>query len=552
MLMLVSVTACGGVTQGPGGDDFDEEINTEQTQIYVYNYDGGYKTNWLRKAKARYEELHKDDTHWEEGKKGVQIMITPAKTSIDANSIKNGTYEIYFTESVDYYSYVNKGAFLDISEVYTADNPYEPDKKIFDKLTDKQQYYYNIDNHYYALPGYAGYFGIVYNIDEFDKKGYYIKKDADFSGSLQNCFTRNKNEMSAGPDGIPGNSDDGLPVTYDEFFALCKYMKRQNTTPIIWSGQYYAKHLTGLLHALAAQAAGEDEMWRTYTNSGDAQSLGRIVDGSFVKDEQPLEILNTNGYELARRKGNYDALTFIEDLIKGRDGETYFHEKSFDGTVSHTNAQETFLKAGDADPTQNTIGMLVDGVWWESEATDVFAGLVQSNGDAQSRLNRKFGWMPLPKASYDDNGITLIDSMYSSVFVKSTLEEWKKPLIIDFLQFLHTDESLREFTVTTSTPKAFKYSLTDDDRKEMSAYGISLFELYQKANVIYPLSKNSVFLNNQSIFRDTATGGLYQAIVNRSTQSNPAVAFKDYPDQYSAENYFTGLYEFMKSMSIWK
>lgn len=37
--------------------------------------------------------------------------------------------------------------------------------------------------------------------------------------------------------------------------------------------------------------------------------------GTFVKDAETTEIATKNGYELARRKGNYDALAFIDELI---------------------------------------------------------------------------------------------------------------------------------------------------------------------------------------------------------------------------------------------
>ena len=95
----LGASGCGSVVIP--GDEQTETVDTEKTQLYVYNYNGGYRTEWLYKAKARYEELHKDDTNWESGKKGVQIMVTPAKSATDVETIKKSKSEIYFIESKD-------------------------------------------------------------------------------------------------------------------------------------------------------------------------------------------------------------------------------------------------------------------------------------------------------------------------------------------------------------------------------------------------------------------------------------------------------------------
>lgn len=555
---LFGAAACGGVIN-PDQDESTEKVDTTKTQLYVYNYNGGYKTEWLYKAKARYEELHKDDVNWETGKKGVQIMVSPGKLSIDSDSIKKDKYEIYFTESVDYHSYAAKGTYADISDVLLTDNPYEEGTKIIDKLNDSQKEYFSRDGKYYALPGYAGYFGITYDIELFEEKGFYLKKDKDVTTeeNLASCFTRKASEKSYGPDGKTGvidgvdySADDGLPTTYDEFYALCSIMISRGVCPFVWSGTYADKHLTGLLHSLVAQSEGAEQMMLTYTLDGTATTLGTIEGGVFVQDDEPTVITSENGYELSRRKGNYDALTFIYSLINNTyNGKHYYYSNSFKKNFSHTNAQSAFLKNGVTNEEER-IGMLVDGAWWESEATDVFTDMVGSNGDEYSKTSRKYGWMPLPTAEKGGDSITLVEDMFSTVFVKSTIEDWKMPLAVDFLQFVHTDESLREFTTTTNTPKAFNYSLTDENKALMSEYGKSLFALKEKADVVYPLSKNSVFVNNQTLFKDFPENGMYQSTVEKD-RSNPVSTFKDYPN-ISAIDYFGGLYTFRKNLSIWK
>ena len=166
--------------------------------------------------------------------------------------------------------------------------------------------------------------------------------------------------------------------------------------------------------------------------------------------------------------------------------------------------------------------------------------------------------MPLPKAEKDDKGVTLLEDMFSSVFVKSTIDEEKKAIAIDFLQFLHTDEELQQFTVVTDTPKALSYSMSKENSAKMSEYGRSLVAVKESANVIYPLDKNSVFVNNQSLFKDLPTNGYYQSNVlsgnKRTLVSNPVYAFGDYPATYNPENYFEGMYDHLKNVkaSLWK
>lgn len=50
----------------PGIDD--EQIDSSKTQLYVFNFYGGYGADWLAAAKKKYEDLHKDDVY-EEGKR---------------------------------------------------------------------------------------------------------------------------------------------------------------------------------------------------------------------------------------------------------------------------------------------------------------------------------------------------------------------------------------------------------------------------------------------------------------------------------------------------
>ena len=100
---MLALGAVGCATPaGPGGGTSVEATDATRTQLYVFNFDGGYGSEWLAKAKARYEALHAEDVY-EEGKKGVQIIVTNTKTGREGAAIRHNTEEIYFTEAIQYY-----------------------------------------------------------------------------------------------------------------------------------------------------------------------------------------------------------------------------------------------------------------------------------------------------------------------------------------------------------------------------------------------------------------------------------------------------------------
>ena len=87
----------------------------------------------------------------------------------------------------------------------------------------------NGQTRYYAYPHYFTSFGITYNVELFDKKGYYFAEGYNPNGSLEDMFIGSEGveygyEKTAGPDCESGTYDDGLPTTYDEFFLLCDYI----------------------------------------------------------------------------------------------------------------------------------------------------------------------------------------------------------------------------------------------------------------------------------------------------------------------------------------
>ena len=145
-IMCFSVAACSPAT--PDGGDTDESVDTMRTQLYVYNFNGGFGTEWLKAAKTRFEAKHAED-ELESGKKGVQVIIKANKDSNYGdtfwNNIPKAREEVYFVEGADYYKLVGSELMLDITDAVTSPlSEYGETESIKDKMTAEQQAYYGV------------------------------------------------------------------------------------------------------------------------------------------------------------------------------------------------------------------------------------------------------------------------------------------------------------------------------------------------------------------------------------------------------------------------
>ncbi len=544
LAMAATLAACNETGGASTTDPTKETVDTSRTQLYVFNFGGGYGADWLIAAKERFEELHKDDV-LEEGKKGVQIMITNNKTQISSLSslVLDNKEEIYFTEYAAYYTLLSEGILGDISEAVTGDLSAFGDpagSTIEGKLSDAQKDYFNVDGKYYGIPHYSGYSGLVYNIDLFEEKGYYFRDyDPAFIETQEDYFVFGPDDTkSAGPDGKFDTYDDGLPATYDEFFILCDYIKQSGDTPVIWNGKNHTSYVNSLVEALDTDCDGYSQKMLDYTFSGEATTLGNIVNGTFVKDTASTMINDENALNVFRREGRYQSVSFVERLIRGG---YYFQNASggsFNTGMTHLDAQDNFLFGGHDGETPN-IAMMVEGIWWESEATDTFNQMESSMGSEYSKAARNFGFMPMPKASEEKVGETntLMDHIYSICFMKANIAEYKREIALEFIMFVNSNESLVEYTTITNTPKALNYTLTEDELGSLTTFGRSVLELKANSDIVYPYSSHEVFINNQGLFQSIE---MYRTEVNGQERQFVSSAIKD--ANITAEEYFAGMF----------
>ncbi len=546
VIVLSLLTALSALACNPEEKEwFEEEVDPSRTQLYVFNYNGGYGSDWLRSVKQRFETLY-ENTELESGKKGVQVMVNPQKTKASgiAADVLDGRDEVYFVEYAFYYDLKSQGILGDITEAVTTELPGE-EKTIYDKMTEQQRAYYGVaetdGTHYYAIPHYAGYNGLIYNVDLFDDKGYYFI-DEPTGTRLEDYFIYYPDDVkSAGPDGEKGNYDDGLPATYEEFFILCEYIAQGGDIPVLWNGDSASEYIDGLCKSLAIDYEGLSQASLNFTLEGTATSLGTASGSQFVADETSSQVSTTDAYKLSRQAGKYYALKFVEKLINAEGGK-YHNDNAFKTSYTHIDAQDDFLLGGQDGETKSA-AMLVEGIWWQNEAAQTFLDMQSSIGEEMSKKNRNFAFMPLPKANENASaGVTLYDHILSMCFMKGNLTGVKRDLAIDFIKFVNTDESLIEFTQTTDTPKALNYTMTSTQKSELSPFGRSVIDMKERANVVYPMSTTAKFLNNQSSHL-----AFFSSKVGDSEKQYCALSF--WEDKVSPETYFNGLYQYKQS--IW-
>ncbi|MBQ8725940.1 MAG: hypothetical protein IJY84_02425 [Clostridia bacterium] len=536
-----------------------DDENTDQATLHVYSFTSGFGTEWITSLIADFEAAHANDVIEGFPKTGIHVVPTTLKQDVSASQMASNNEVVYFLEQKDYYELLAARCLADITDAVVNPNPYDTDgSSLEDKMfADQKSYLGRAENgstRYYAYPHYFTSFGIAYNVELFDRKGYYFAKGYNPNGTLEKMFLGEDDcDKTAGPDGQEGTADDGLPTTYSEFLKLCEYIyKIGNDNPLVWSGQHREAYLTHFVNALATDYEGYDQMRLNYTFDGDATTLGKIVSGKFVKDAKPTTIDGTNGAELARQAGKYYAMEFYQKLYSQPYISNDANEKTlYSSSYSHWNAQEDFLAT-----YQRSNAMLLDGSWWNAEAQSQELFDLTANDASENRQNRKVGYMPLPKydtakVEADDGKQTMFDLMYPLLMLKNGLDtnSWEYKYAIKFIQFANSNAQLAKFTQITGATKALNYKLDKAQYDALSFYGKTYYDAYIAADKVFPYDNNLLFANNQSKFNEIvgADGSpLYKSADHKITFISAVEGGE------TAANYFEGIYNYFKELDIWK
>ena len=456
-VLAVATCALSFSFVGCGVRKQDEAIDTTKTQLYVGNMNYGFGDAWLNAAKTAFEERFKD-YEFEPGKMGAQLFIDNGSQyggNTLISTVGSTGMDVIFGESTAYNDFVNTGHFLDITDIVTEPlTEYGETRSIADKLTPVFGEYLRMENgKYYALPNYECNYRIIYNKGYFNEEKLFFKPDGTIGASLDD-------PLGSGPDGIAGNYDDGLPATFDQFFALCEEIKDIGDDPITWPGgvdSYRNVYLSEIYAALE----GKQQYELGYNFNGgtckvvkfDTNGKAIFNDGIPVLEE--VTITPDKGYEIYRQAGRYWAINFLERIF-----ENVYHTSGAVGGKDHITTQADFINSRYSG---SKIAMLFDGNFWTNEADDAFTACVVRYGDKASKEKAEFSVMPIPRPegnSYSGKNSYSVDTN-SLGFIYSGIPENRKAIAKKFLQFLYTDAQLIEYTQIVGTPRGCDVDFSD-------------------------------------------------------------------------------------------
>ena len=499
--LSTALVSCG---RDDPNNESNEPIDDTKTQLWVKYHNGGLRREWMDKVCDQFESDYASYS-FEPGKTGVQIRKDFEKNSIQVDAITSSSYQVFVMENVDYYQFAAKNTLLDITDVVKGnaaiDAATKESKTIESKMYKDSKDFYNLgtesEPHYYGLPFYTNACSINYNVDLFDEKGFYFAKDKTAEGfnedelnsyeAVSELFiTSLDDEKSLGPNGKTGvidgfdySYDDGLPATYADFHALMTYMSREGVTPIAWNG-YEKGYLTSLALNAYTNSIGYDQAKNILTFSGTSTDILKLdsnfrpildKDGNYEYEEN-LVVNPSNVYKTHQQKGLLDAVNFVKTIMGNKD---YYLAEGFKGTFMHTTAQNYFINGMD-DPTLvpngQPIGMLVEGSWWNSEATPAYKG--------NEKMSKKFGILPTPKptASQIGEGNTTLADRDSSMFINSACPENLLGVAKTFLSYLNSDKAMNTFSRYTDMMRMMDYELSEETLSNMSYYGNQMYKYF--------------------------------------------------------------------------
>lgn len=534
-LMMSSMTVTAFGSCGGGQEIIDSNYDASKAYVTVGTYDGGVGRAWLDEAAKRFEKLHENTMFGD--KKGVQVSVDADKVNYggDYLSKSNLTRDIYFTEGVDYYSFINNGKAADISDIVTGSlSSFGESGTIEGKLDSMFKSYLTAkDGKYYMLPFYDGFYGFVYDVELFEEESFYFDDEGAFIGVAKDADAAEREAFetakSNGPDGKANTYDDGLPATYEQMMELVDQIKFKGYIPFCYAGS--TEYVDKAFRSYVVDYEGYEGMNVNYTLSGKANVV-TTINGNTVTTEE-ITVSPEDAYKLQKQAGKYYALYMEEKLFGSTAYVGQFNEDS------HTTAQRTFINSKYA--SSGRYAMLAEGAWWENEAelANAFSGV-------EKRADRRFAFLPVPKADSSRAGDqTMISLNNSYAFINKDSQNMEAAK--EFMRFLHTDAEMSKFTAKTSITRSLNYSILEADRSTATNFGKSLIDMRSQSKVVYPYSSVKLVLDNADAFSEVKWFSTTRVGSNEIT--SPMLAFQA-ENPVSAENYFKGLFTYQENQ--WK
>ncbi len=504
----------------------------EPITINIALCEGTIENSYYMGAAQRFEEQAEGHRYSElyEGALVNVILCEESEYKIE-NQIYNG-YDIYVTtEKMGPYvkNWSRKGYLYGLDDVFTVGSDVVNDTSVSikDKIEEQALPAYTNDYYEYcALPNSSEIVGLVYDVNAFDKYGYFLADDEneaiDFYSELTEEIyyftkptgddTEKATNKSAGVDGVFNTEDDGLPKTINEFVALCERIRYDDRYPFMSAGKdiYKADYLVqALMYSLMgvdeARACmnldGELQVVTGFTNEPLFKGLNKSYGQIYKPKVEKVELSENCGYYASWALAKYYAEAFMELSVK----MDWWADCSYRRTATAQETHYDFIFSGYDMSTQEALMLCESSAWIksveENGQLDYYNELYNSKYDRERRLM----WMSMP---------TLFDGSedYALERTKQTYQQVNPTYLIlanqvrknsakidackDFLKFLCTELECNYYTSNTGFRKDFKYDFTLFDMYDRSDYYASLEQVMYSADIVYLASDTFTFIGN--------------------------------------------------------
>lgn len=503
-LMMV---ACGTVS--------GTVIDPNKTQIYVCVYNGGSGTAWIENLANQWNAQNdkyqiiingKEKFNAENAMAEIQSGISPTSNTV------------YYTVTPGFSSVIEQGYLEDLSDLIARDvdgNGVTIDEKIgyndyfhdeWMRLESKSD-----GTGCYAVPYCCSYMGFVYDQQMFLDNNWLtyadvsVKAAAEADGILTNqqgnyLIVTNDTDyynigdklLRAGKDGKYGTYDDGQPETETEWWDMIEQIVTvAGKKAFLWTGQH-CEYMEPFFYALLAQIGGLTKDFATMMNRTSAGQSVQLNDGSSV-------VINyENGYLADRLQSITDSLKFLENIICTED---YVNAKAYSAQIPYSEIQNNFLTGFLNMGTNPETAMLAEGTWWENEARPFFTALQNQGYNDRGYGKRDYRYMLLPdfEGQANDKSCFCTVDVGAVIVAKlsdSEADKAKTAATKDFIAFTLTDENLRYFTKLTGVNRPYKYTLTAEDRANMTPFGRVSYDIMRdidNIDIVVPVFQSSPF-----------------------------------------------------------
>ena len=489
-------------------------------KINIVVEEGSKDVRYFYDAISRFQEASKEVSYSLEHT-GVEVELVIDCQLVITDQRLNG-FDIYLADKSRtnrVWEWVKDNHVIDLNDVLMDENYFEESGVLLqDKIDLMSQNSIKAGfGDYYAVPFTTELVGLTYDVNEFERGGYFLAKNSvnakPFESEILNevyYFVNSSNDStnatnkSAGPDGVYDTYDDGLPSNLFELVVLCEKIKNDDKYPFISAGKdsYRSDYLvqaltTSLLGYEQAKACMELNGQLEVVTGFTSQPLfkGLRGDKMLYKPTTALVKMTENcGYYASWALARYYAQAFME-LSLEMDwwaDSSYISERDFDSVTRE------FIYNGYDQSLQRSL-MLVESSDWYNKIDDKVLERFNKLYNWDGGNERKLRWMSLPTLfdGKENNSELLkeqtfqkVHSSYLVIAENVWSNAYKVQACKDFIRFLSTDQECYNYTLYSGMRRALSYDTDGIDLYIYGDYYGSLSDVMVNAKLVCPSSMN--------------------------------------------------------------